>query len=119
MMENLAIFIWIASLFLWAIFIIAFSRISVKNVNKQIKNAGLYYLSTEDKIGFTLLSMALAAVFPASLAQKAIPPLFLDAKVAKQYFVYPRDRVLGVGLFLSSFFFFGATWLLSTVLPTT
>lgn len=117
-MENWEILIWISSLFLWALFIISFTRISVKNVNRQIKNAGLYYLSTEDKVGFTLLSMALAAVFPAHWAQKAIPPLFLDAKVAKKYFVYPRDRILGVGLLLSSFLFFFATWLISDTLPS-
>ncbi len=116
-MGDWAVLIWIFSLFLWGVFIISFSRISVKNVNKKIKNAGLYYLSTEDKVGFTLLSMALAAVFPAHWAQKAIPPLFLDAKVAKQYFVYPRDKILGVGLFLSSFFFMAATWFLSGFLP--
>ena len=106
MLLDWAIGFWVLSLFTWGTSIILFNRITIKNVNIKIKDAGYYYLSTEDKVGFTLLSMALAATLPAHIAQRAIPLLFLDAVVAKKFFVNPRDKILGFALLASSILMF-------------
>lgn len=110
MSTDTVLIIWVSCLFLWGVGIIAFSRISVKEVNKKIEASGHYFMSTGDKVGLTLISMALAATLPCSVAQKFIPAVFLDVAVAQKHFTYPRDKILGLSLIASTILMFLSSW---------
>lgn len=91
----------VTSLMLSAVFTICFSQISVRQIKQKIKASGAYFISSEERIGFTLFCFAFAVIFPTKIARTLVPPAFLDVKLAKSFGRYPRDKILG-SLFLIS-----------------
>ena len=88
-----------------AISTILFSRMTAKKINKKIKLAGHYYMCVDDRVGYTLLSMALAISLHKKIAKRCVPSAFLDVDIVKEYAIYPKDKYLSFLYIVSTSFF--------------
>ena len=63
-------------------------------------------MSVDDKVGYSLFSIAIALILPTKIAQRFILPEILDVKYAKKFASNPRDKILGLFLLLMTTAFF-------------
>ncbi|HEY7772886.1 MAG TPA: hypothetical protein VIC26_06880, partial [Marinagarivorans sp.] len=71
--------------------------------------SGEYYLSTDDKVGYTLLSIALAILLPLKWAKIAVPDAIIDSSSVKKLRITTKDIFLSASYVASivSFLFIG------------
>lgn len=93
------------ALFYFGFSVIAFSQITVRRINRKVKDAGEYYLSTEDKVGYTLLNVALAILLPLHIAEKYVPKIIIDAHTIKKIELKPYDYFFSISYMLSMVIF--------------
>lgn len=99
----------------WGLSIILFSQITAKQINNKIRDSGDYSMSVDDKVGYSLFSIAIAVTLPTKIAQKFILREILDVNTAKKFAINPRDKILGLIFLLMTAVFF-ITVLIDTVI---
>ena len=109
MFTDIDILVFVGSLMFLAVSTISFRIVTAKRLNREIEQSGEYYLSTEDKVGYTLFDIALAIILPLRLAKKIIPKWIANPESINKLKPTTMDKVLSYCFLISSILFLMAT----------
>ena len=101
-MPNWYLWLTLTSLLYAGLSIILFRQFTARRINREIKESGEYYLSSDDKVGYTLLSIALAILLPKKWANITVPQAIINSNAVKKISISHLDIALSTSYIIST-----------------